>query len=237
MEILAKIRYGSQNYGLDTPDSDEDFKLIVRPTFDDLYHGRNLNEKKYLPEDCDPDHYSLMDIRKWFELLKKGNFNAIEYLFSNESDTSSNYEFFRCIDCAISLYKDGYLNNVWHSFFKSVYGNVIHALKRDGITYKTLSRAYYVHALIGYLFLNDNKMTRNIWDSPLVRLEARYVRFEQPYIGDVTIEYVEKKFHMLEAAILPTLKEPDENLNSQMNQLQDLVYNYIKGALIKDEKR
>lgn len=32
MKILAKILYGSQNYGIDNEDSDKDYKMIVIPT-------------------------------------------------------------------------------------------------------------------------------------------------------------------------------------------------------------
>ena len=40
MVELAKVLYGSQNYGLDGEDSDRDYKLVLCPGFDELYEGK-----------------------------------------------------------------------------------------------------------------------------------------------------------------------------------------------------
>ena len=44
MREVARVLYGSQNYGLDTPESDRDYKVLMCPEFDDLYHGRKLEK-------------------------------------------------------------------------------------------------------------------------------------------------------------------------------------------------
>ena len=68
--VLGEILYGSQNYGLNGPNSDKDYYEIVMPSFYDLYYQIEASDKKS------------WDIRKFTKLILDGNFNAIELLFS-----------------------------------------------------------------------------------------------------------------------------------------------------------
>lgn len=69
--------YGSQNYNLDTPKSDFDFKCIILPTLEDL-----VNKEK--PLSCVFDfewwQIELKDIRNYVESAVKVNVNFIEIL-------------------------------------------------------------------------------------------------------------------------------------------------------------
>lgn len=68
--VLGEILYGSQNYKLEGPDSDEDYRKIIMPSFCDLYYRKEAtNETGW-------------DVRKFTGLVLEGNFNAIELLFS-----------------------------------------------------------------------------------------------------------------------------------------------------------
>lgn len=79
-KILLKARTGSYNYNLATPESDEDYKVFVLPTFEDLYKG-NMYAKSTVTETVDHDTH---DIRKLPELLFKSNIAYTEVLYADK---------------------------------------------------------------------------------------------------------------------------------------------------------
>ena len=85
--IVIKALVGSHNYNLNTPESDEDWKFFVAPTFDDLYFGKRWSGGNH-SEELD---YSAHDIRQLADLLWKANLNFLEVLFSKKYET--NYGF------------------------------------------------------------------------------------------------------------------------------------------------
>lgn len=79
-QIVLKALVGSHNYGLNTPESDKDYKVFVLPTFEELYFGK-MYSKSIIgeAEDCD-----IHDVRKIINLFFKSNVNFLEVLFSKE---------------------------------------------------------------------------------------------------------------------------------------------------------
>ena len=78
-KVLAVNLYGSQNYDLDTPESDFDFKALVFPSFMDMVLGKPQVSKDYEFEG------GLIDVKsapKMFENYKKMNTNFMETLFT-----------------------------------------------------------------------------------------------------------------------------------------------------------
>lgn len=77
-DIACAFLQGSQNYNLDTLNSDIDVKVFVLPKFSDIYNGTKISktiETKYgLAE--------IKDIRQLPMLIKKGNPSYIEIVFS-----------------------------------------------------------------------------------------------------------------------------------------------------------
>lgn len=76
---IAIMLYGSQNYGLQSEDSDYDFKAIIVPTFEDIVHGRKLVSTTIELNDglCD-----IKDIRSMMSCWRKQNVNFVELLFT-----------------------------------------------------------------------------------------------------------------------------------------------------------
>ncbi|WP_214873385.1 DNA polymerase beta superfamily protein [Exiguobacterium sp. s140] len=74
--LVAKI--GSENYNLHDETSDEDYRIYVLPTFEDLYGGKRY-VKSVTSETVD---YSVHDIRDLAKQLMKSNINFVEALFS-----------------------------------------------------------------------------------------------------------------------------------------------------------
>ena len=71
---------GSQNYGLETPESDVDTKLIVTPSFKDIALARKPVSTTHIRQNN--EHIDFKDIRLYIETFRKQNLNFIEILFT-----------------------------------------------------------------------------------------------------------------------------------------------------------
>lgn len=79
-DIVLKALVGSHNYGLNTPESDRDYKAFVVPTFEELYEGKRYKNAIITPTEDVEVH----DIRKLVDLFYKANVNYLEILASSE---------------------------------------------------------------------------------------------------------------------------------------------------------
>ena len=167
MQVLARILYGSQNYGCSGPDSDKDYKLIALPDFEDLYYNRKLE----LPKEYDENHYSIMDVRQWLQLLKKGSFNAVEYLFSTEllyNGFTSTDKFIKFIEDLRKVFtQEQYIAEVWPLFYNACAGLCSQTTKRCGFNAKTVSRMYWITQFLRSLVVNDFNIPKNIFGHPI----------------------------------------------------------------------
>ena len=79
-QIVGVFLQGSQNYGLDTPTSDVDTKLIVVPNFKEIA----LNSKPVSTTHirANKEHIDFKDIRLYIETFRKQNLNFLEILFT-----------------------------------------------------------------------------------------------------------------------------------------------------------
>jgi uncharacterized protein len=88
-QVVLRALTGSHNYNLNTPESDEDWKVFVMPTFHDLYHGHSYAHS-YTSEQFD---YTVHDVRRLGELLWKANPNFVEVLYASEHSVTSSLWF------------------------------------------------------------------------------------------------------------------------------------------------
>lgn len=83
--ILASV-YGSQNYALETEESDVDSYLIVMPSLEDLALNRKPVSKElmYIDENGVPngEHVVIKDFRVFVEALMNADFHALEVVSS-----------------------------------------------------------------------------------------------------------------------------------------------------------
>lgn len=79
--IVGLFYQGSGNYGVDTPASDVDTKMIVVPSFKDVA----LNKKAVSTTHVRPNnaHTDWKDIRLMLQTFRKQNLNFLEILFTN----------------------------------------------------------------------------------------------------------------------------------------------------------
>lgn len=176
MKPVAQILYGSQNYFLDGPDSDFDYKLLMMPDFNDFYNYHKV-DKNDLPEGYDPEHYNVMSILTFDKNVRKGNVNALEMLFSHYIRCAGNIEVY--LDAAKRAYLRGYLFVVWDSFIATVEGMIKNSLDRYGVNRKSASRALYLINLCYFVAKNDFVMDNTTWGVKSVFAEARDLRFNE----------------------------------------------------------
>lgn len=192
MKEVAKILYGSNNYHLDGPESDEDYKFLMMPDFDDLYHYHKT-DKGDLPRGYDSDHYSVMSIITFDKHIRQGNFNAIELLFSLDCTVYKYVDFYMSL--ARKAYAEGYIYTVWDSFLATVEGLIKNSLRRYGANRKSTSRAVYMINLCRFIAEHDFAIDRrSTWDAAAVYAEARAIRFDE----DIPIPTEEQIYNSFE---------------------------------------
>ena len=86
---IMTVLVGSQNYGLETPNSDYDTFTFVKPTVSDIATLRNPVSKTFEDE---LGHIDVKDIRLGLNLLKKTNPNSIECFATKHKYVEVGYE-------------------------------------------------------------------------------------------------------------------------------------------------
>ena len=89
-QMFVLALQGSQNYCLDTEDSDIDTKLLTIPSF----HALAMNEKPISTTHIleNQEHTDWKDIRLYFQTFRKQNLNFLEILFTQYYIVNETYE-------------------------------------------------------------------------------------------------------------------------------------------------
>lgn len=80
-QVVLCALQGSQNYGLQLPDSDVDTKLIVLPSFKDIALASKPISTTHVR--ANDEHTDWKDIRLYMETFRKQNLNFLEILFTD----------------------------------------------------------------------------------------------------------------------------------------------------------
>lgn len=176
MVELAKLLYGSQNYGLDGPNSDRDYKVVLCPEFSELYEGRMCKRNQ-------GEHLIGIDVRQLHGLLMNGNPNAVELLFSVDAEVEDE-DFRRYLDCVRMMCQGGYVASVWKTFYAALQGLALNGMDRNGVTPKTVARAYYFLGLAKFVVQNGFVLNEEVYRGGLpFQQMARDIRFGFDYPG------------------------------------------------------
>lgn len=122
-EIVICHLYGSHNYNLNTEHSDEDYKVYVMPTFEDLY-WKDQYKHHSINDDLD---YEVHDVRKITELLWKSNINFMEILYSKDVYVNPKYQWF--FDWLMENKEEITAINLPY-LYDSIRGNIIQKIKK-----------------------------------------------------------------------------------------------------------
>ena len=123
--------YGSQNYNLDTFQSDIDIKGFVYPTIEDTALNRSRITGIGVYERGDSGAVSITDIRQFASELKRSNINALEFLYSPYFMYTS--PIFSAADAAIrelKAYRNGIVTCSPEGLFNSARGVAYTQIKR-----------------------------------------------------------------------------------------------------------
>lgn len=172
---LAKVLYGSQNYGLDGPNSDRDYKVVLCPEFSELYEGRMCKRNE-------GEHLTGIDVRRLHGLLMNGNPNAVEMLYSVDVELIDGAWVGMYFDCWRRLYEGGYLATVWRTFYAALNGLALNAIDRNGVTPKTVARSFYFLEMAKHLAGNGFVLNEGAYRGDGVEFHrlARRIRFDPP---------------------------------------------------------
>lgn len=152
--LLGKFLVGSNNYNLDLPDSDKDYKGVVMPNFTDLYFNKTLNAQI-------DEHESLVDYRFFCQKLAKANPNYIEMLFSKEKEFL-NDGFARIFDLAREILPS-ILRLSWDNFVLATLSMARNSLKRTDQESKMVARAVFLCHLLERAYEKNGELTDNDW--------------------------------------------------------------------------
>lgn len=89
-QVVGIFLQGSQNYGLDTPQSDVDTKLIVVPSFKDIAMNRKPVSTTHIR--ANDEHTDWKDIRLYIQTFRKQNLNFLEILYTDFAIVNPIYE-------------------------------------------------------------------------------------------------------------------------------------------------
>ena len=157
--ILGIFAYGSQNYNLDTEDSDWDTKAIVVPSFRDLVLEDTVSEQIEIyniyngiyccDKDSTGEHCEVKDIREMVNMFKKQNINFIEILFTEYKWINPIYK-----DIWKKYFEDNRERIAYYDMYKtleSICGQSLHTIKQNPTNGKKIANAYRL-----YIFLMKN---------------------------------------------------------------------------------
>mgnify|MGYP002673025257 CR=1 FL=1 len=86
--VLGVFLYGSQNYEMDTENSDIDTKAIIIPNFEDLISRKEVS-KTY--NKADGSFLDVKDIYSMFNMIKKQGINFVEILYTDYKLINPNF--------------------------------------------------------------------------------------------------------------------------------------------------
>lgn len=212
-QILGVFLYGSQNYGMDTENSDVDTKAILIPTLEDLCLKKPVSKEIHLPNG---EHCEVKDIREMVKNFRKQNINFLEILFTKYKLINLRYEnaWYKYF---ISQREEIARYNVQKGILSTAY-QAIHTIKQGPADSKKISNGLRLQAFINLykagspyescLYLND--ADREILKSIKTR-KAIY-----PKHFDELIE--EFNFLIKDAECYSPNPEHQERIDNQMNQ-------------------
>ena len=247
MKEVAKVLYGSQNYGLDTPESDKDYKVLLIPSFKEFYGYHKLDAGD-LPRGYDKEHYSPMTVMQFHTLLMKGNPNCLEMLYSVEWDAKDRQMLFY-IAKARELFGLGYIALVWDKFYAALKGLALNGIDRYGFTGKSVSRAWYMLQLGNTISEYDFKVAADSWRDTGkgscmcdgIPEEARRIRDGGYDLENLANDIIKPAFEDLGKYHSKKAKEFVENnpnlvqeLKRKASRLDDIMYNLVKDSIAEE---
>lgn len=189
MILLGNFLYGSQNYCLDTPDSDKDYKMLYIPSYREI---AGLPSENVLEKD---EHFTPFLFSKWYNGLLRGSKDAWELPFSVERKWQPSWGRTGDVYFAeVRVASGPILRSCASDFLASMRGMVrqnCDKAKEDVVNrYKYWARAVWMCDFASHVIKADGKLTFDTWREE--NSMARAIRFLQREPEEDPAEVVEK---------------------------------------------
>ena len=160
-QMVGLFLQGSQNYDLDTPESDIDTKLIVLPSFKQIALAKQPVSTTHIR--ANNEHTDWKDIRLYIETFRKQNLNFLEILFTDYKILNKDYEsYWKILECN----REGIARMNPYRAIKSMQGiarEKYHAMKRPYPSKVEIIDKYgYDGKQVHHLMRVEDYMTRYI---------------------------------------------------------------------------
>lgn len=238
--IVCLILQGSQNYCLDTPDSDVDTKLIIAPSFKDIAMNKKPVSTTHIREN--DEHIDFKDIRLYIQTFRKQNLNFLEILFSKYAIIGQPYykEWCRLVEAREAIARFNIYRGV--QSMKGIAMEKYHALKHHYPSkLDILAKYHYDPKQLHHLMRVEEYLSRYIDGEPyedclkprdpetLIMVKQGCYNLEQAEL--IAERCITNIMNMAECAykMFPNEENPEVN-----ELLDDVQYNIMKIAIKKE---
>lgn len=135
--ILGIFAYGSQNYQVETENSDWDTKAIIVPNYEKLIMNYPVSNEIHLPNG---EHCEVKDIREIASMFKKQNINFLEILFTDYKWLNPYYA--RLWEFYFESKKEDIAHYDVNKTVQSICGQAIHTLNQNPFNGKKIANGY-----------------------------------------------------------------------------------------------
>ena len=239
--IVGIFLQGSQNYGLATPHSDVDTKLIVTPTFKDIAMNRKPVSTTHIR--ANEEHIDFKDIRLYIQTFRKQNLNFLEILYTDFAIVNPIYEeqWNRLVESREAIthfnpYRSvqsmkGIALEKYHAM-EHEYPSKIEVLKKYGYDPKQLHHLVRVEDYLGR-YINGESYESCLDPGPM-KQELIEIKMGKYSLADARSIADKAKAHVEEMAEYAYSIYPNEE-DSEVNKLLDDVQYEIMRIAVKGE--
>lgn len=239
--IVGIFLQGSQNYGLATPQSDVDTKLIVVPNFKDIAMNRKPVSTTHIR--ANEEHIDFKDIRLYIQTFRKQNLNFLEILYTDFAIVNPIYEkqWNRLVESREAIthfnpYRSvqsmkGIALEKYHAM-EHEYPSKVEVLKKYGYDPKQLHHLVRVEDYLGR-YINGESYESCLDPGPM-KQELIEIKMGKYSLADARSIADKAKAHVEEMAEYAYSIYPNEE-NSEVNELLDDVQYEIMKIAVKGE--
>ena len=239
--IVGIFLQGSQNYGLATPQSDVDTKLIVTPTFRDIAMNRKPVSTTHIR--ANEEHIDFKDIRLYIQTFRKQNLNFLEILYTDFAIVNPIYEkqWNRLVESREAIthfnpYRSvqsmkGIALEKYHAM-EHEYPSKIEVLKKYGYDPKQLHHLVRVEDYLGR-YINGESYESCLDPGPM-KQELIEIKMGKYSLADARSIADKAKAHVEEMAEYAYSIYPNEE-DSEVNKLLDDMQYEIMRIAVKGE--
>lgn len=239
--VVGIFLQGSQNYGLATPNSDVDTKLIVTPTFRDIAMNRKPVSTTHIR--ANEEHIDFKDIRLYIQTFRKQNLNFLEILYTDFAIVNPIYEkqWNRLVESREAIthfnpYRSvqsmkGIALEKYHAM-EHEYPSKIEVLKKYGYDPKQLHHLVRVEDYLGR-YINGESYESCLDPGPM-KQELIEIKMGKYSLADARSIADKAKAHVEEMAEYAYSIYPNEE-DQEVNELLDDVQYEIMRIAVKGE--